>query len=183
MESCLSLCVVSEDASLLDLCHEMAREFAGVVWRITRVEPGDLPNSDRDLCIWDYPQASPVPEGVRWSTRHFVLVPSREVPAFRSAQPFAEAAIILKPITRAMLRALMHQASAANSTSGSAEERSVRTDRDDIPQCLIQANLRLQQYDEERTNFLSRAIHDFHAPLTALSGYCGLLLEQDSNPR
>lgn len=182
-ESYLSLAVVSEDVSLLGLCHEIAREFVGMVWRITQIEPGDPVSPDVDLCIWDYPQASPIPESVKWSTRHFVLVPSRDVPAFRSAHPFAEAAIVLKPITRAMLRALMHQVIAASSDPGAAGDRSVRTDRDDILQCLIQANLRLQQYDEERTNFLSRAIHDFHAPLTALSGYCGLLLEQDAGTR
>ncbi len=42
--------------------------------------------------------------------------------------------------------------------------------------CLIQANLKLQEYDQDRTNFLARAVHDFRAPLTAASGYCGLLL-------
>jgi signal transduction histidine kinase len=37
-------------------------------------------------------------------------------------------------------------------------------------QCLIQANLKLQEYDQDRTNFLTRAVHDFRAPLTAVSG-------------
>ena len=43
-------------------------------------------------------------------------------------------------------------------------------------QCLIEANVKLQEYDHERTNFLTRVVHDFRAPLTALNGYCGLLL-------
>src|SRR5581483_4755159 len=42
---------------------------------------------------------------------------------------------------------------------------------------LLRTILRLQEYDRERTNFLARAVHDFRAPLTALSGYCGLLLD------
>jgi signal transduction histidine kinase len=41
---------------------------------------------------------------------------------------------------------------------------------------VIEANLKLQEYDQDRTNFVARAIHDFRAPLTAVSGYCGLLL-------
>jgi signal transduction histidine kinase len=53
---------------------------------------------------------------------------------------------------------------------------SLRADRDEILQCLIQTNLKLQEYDHDRTNFLTRAVHDFRAPLTAISGYCGLLL-------
>ena len=49
-------------------------------------------------------------------------------------------------------------------------------------QCLIQTNLKLQEYDQERTNFLARAIHDFRAPLTALCGYSGLLLGEELGP-
>ena len=60
--------------------------------------------------------------------------------------------------------------------------RSLRADRDEILQCLIQANLRLQEYDQDRTTFLARAVHDFRAPLTALSGYCGLLLAEPLGP-
>jgi signal transduction histidine kinase len=51
-------------------------------------------------------------------------------------------------------------------------------ERDEMLQFLIQANLKLQEYDQERTNFLARSLHDFRAPLTAISGYCGLLLEE-----
>jgi signal transduction histidine kinase len=54
----------------------------------------------------------------------------------------------------------------------------LRADRDEILQCLIQTNLKLQEYDQDRTHFLTRVIHDFRAPLTALSGYCGLLLSE-----
>ncbi len=57
-----------------------------------------------------------------------------------------------------------------------------RAERDDMLQFLIQANLKLQEYDQERTNFLARSIHDFRAPLTAITGYCGLLLEDELGP-
>ena len=70
---------------------------------------------------------------------------------------------------------------AASDGRGSAEtgasRAGPRSDRDDILQYLLQANLRLQEYDQDRTNFLARATHDFRAPLTALNGYCGLMLE------
>ena len=59
---------------------------------------------------------------------------------------------------------------------------SLRADRDEMLQCLIQSNLQLQEYDQDRTNFLTRAVHDFRAPLTATSGYCGLLLSEALGP-
>jgi signal transduction histidine kinase len=65
---------------------------------------------------------------------------------------------------------------AAASKEQTATANSLRADRDEMLQCLIQTNLRLQEYDQDRTNFLTRAVHDFRAPLTAVSGYCGLLL-------
>jgi signal transduction histidine kinase len=59
---------------------------------------------------------------------------------------------------------------------------SLRADRNEILQCLIQSNLKLQEYDQDRTNFLARALHDFRAPLTATNGYCGLLLTEALGP-
>ena len=49
-------------------------------------------------------------------------------------------------------------------------------------QLLVLANLKLQENDQERNNFLARSVHDFRAPLTAISGYCGLLLEEEFGP-
>jgi len=46
----------------------------------------------------------------------------------------------------------------------------------------LMANLKLQAYDQDRTNFLARAVHDFRAPLMAASGYCGLLVEGALGP-
>jgi two-component system phosphate regulon sensor histidine kinase PhoR len=51
-----------------------------------------------------------------------------------------------------------------------------------MQQCLIHTNLKQQEYDQERTNFLARAIHDYRAPLTALCGYSSLLLAEQLGP-
>ena len=50
-------------------------------------------------------------------------------------------------------------------------------DRDAMLQSLLHANLRLQEYDSQRTKFLARIAHDFRSPLTALAGFCGLLTD------
>jgi signal transduction histidine kinase len=44
-------------------------------------------------------------------------------------------------------------------------------------QYLLQANLKLQEYDQDRTNFLAHSVHDIRAPLVAIQGYCSLLLD------
>ena len=63
-----------------------------------------------------------------------------------------------------------------------SDVNALRADRDEILQCLLHANLKLQEYDQDRTNFLARAVHDFRAPLTAIDGYCGLMLGQQLGP-
>ncbi len=173
----MKLQLVSEDDSLLALCREIAREFPAITWNLKAGSDCSW-GSDVDICLWDYRPGLFIPENARWATRCFVLVASRDIEAFRAAHPYAEAGIVLKPVTRAVVRALMAQTIASTTQRAPSENDSIRSDRDDILQCLMEANLRLQQYDSERTNFLGRALHDFHAPLTAVSGYCGLLVEE-----
>jgi signal transduction histidine kinase len=43
-------------------------------------------------------------------------------------------------------------------------------------QRVLPTNLNLRGQDQDRTNFLTRAIHDIRVPLMAVQGYCGLLL-------
>lgn len=171
--------LVSDDHALLKLCREIAAELPSTGWKL-EVTRDDSSTLEADLCLWDYKQDARVPENARWGVTSFVLVGSRDTVSFREAHPYAEAGIILKPVTRAVVRALMTQATARHGSGVELENNSIRSDRDDILQHLMQANLHLQQYEAERTNFLSRALHDFHAPLTALSGYCGLLLEEEA---
>lgn len=173
----MNLQLTSDDDSLLALCREIAAEFPATAWTL-KAQPDFSVGPEVDLCLWDYRPGLFLPENVKWATRCFALVASRDLESFRAAHPYAEAGIVLKPVTRAVVRALMAQAIANTTQRAQYENDSIRSDRDDILQCLMEANLRLQQYDLERINFLSRALHDFHAPLTALSGYCGLLVEE-----
>lgn len=167
--------IVSEDDSLPALCSEIAREFPSIRWAIE--QSAHSSESAEGLCLWDYSAGLVIPENAKWGSRCFVFVALSDLEGFRTAHPYAEAAVLLKPHTRAVVRALMAQV-AATETQLTQPDRSVRSDRDDILQCLLAANLKLQQHDSERTNFLGRALHDFHAPLSALAGYCGLLADE-----
>lgn len=172
----MNLEVISDDHSLLAICREIAGEFPQVEWKLGG-QTHFAENCDADLRLWDYKRGACPPERIRWGSKCFALVSSGDLDGFRAAHPYAEAGIVLKPVTRAVLRALLAQALTRSAPTSEFEDASLRSDRDEILQCLMQANLQLQQYDAERTNFLGRALHDFHAPLTALSGYCGLLLD------
>ena len=111
---------------------------------------------------------------------HLFLVERRQIRSLLDKLPLEPIGLLLKPVSKSTLAAFLEQAvarCAAWDGVRQTECRGVGADRDDMLQYLLQADLRLQEYDHDRTNFLARALHDFRAPLTALNGYCGLLLE------
>lgn len=170
----MTIHLLSTDGELYKLCREILTEAAdlGRACTLSAVSPDD-PWREADLYIWDFHPNLVLPEHVNWSPlRHIFLVDRKDLQAFHGATGVGDANVLLKPVTRAALTTFLTQAL----TTGTA--KSLRADRDEILQCLIQTNLKLQEYDQDRTAFLARAVHDFRAPLTALNGYCGLLLEE-----
>jgi signal transduction histidine kinase len=136
--------------------------------------------------VWDFEPGTTnpriIPASERW--RHFYLVSRSDVPAFREAAAWADSNLLLKPVTKAALAAFFTEAcerckEVERRAPGVQTLEGLRADRDELLQCLIETNLKLQEYDHDRTTFLARAIHDFRAPLTAITGYCGLLLGDD----
>jgi signal transduction histidine kinase len=177
--------LVSTDIVLHRLCREVLAELPCQNLSVIVAEKY-MPGSRPDICIWDCSVAVPALDLLERSNtqKYLFLVERNQVDAILDALPCAPVGFVLKPITRATLRTFLEQAvalCAASDGRGSAEtgasDAGPRSDRDDILQYLLQANLRLQEYDQDRTNFLARATHDFRAPLTALNGYCGLMLE------
>jgi signal transduction histidine kinase len=172
--------LVSEDRDLYKLCRESLAEIPGHNWDISAV--ASQPHDDGStLWLWDYHPAMTLPEFTTHSpSKHLFLVARKDLAGFRS-QASIDAHILLKPVTRATLAAFLGLAVSAHDDQTSIAN-SLRADRDEILQCLIQTNLKLQEYDQDRTTFLARAVHDFRAPLTAVSGYCGLLLGEPLGP-
>jgi signal transduction histidine kinase len=171
----------SEDRELYRLCREVLSEIAGTDWTLSVIPSGKSPGQS-DLCLWDYRADVPLPENVfAGSSKHLFLVDRKDLAAFREQTGADDGHILLKPVTRATLAAFFGS-TAGSRPEGTSATQSLRADRDEILQCLIQANLRLQEYDQDRTTFLARAVHDFRAPLTALSGYCSLLLGEPLGP-
>lgn len=171
------LALIAGDRRIYDLCCEiLAEQCPDSRGRLVIAEPR-LPLPEACLYIWDYRPGLEL----AWELAaadpksHLLLVERADLVKSRDFKT-AGAIVLLKPVTKAALSAWLERTLAA----GPANR--LRQDRDEILQALIEANLRLQEYDQDRTTFLARAIHDFRAPLTATAGYCGLLLEGEIGP-
>jgi signal transduction histidine kinase len=148
--------LVSQDSELCRLCREVLAELSDRL--PMSVAGSDNTGCNADFYIFDFEPELQIPHTLRQNrSRCLFLVDRKDLPGFHN-QVDDDANILLKPIFRRTLAIFLEHA-----LTGSGS----------LPSLL----LRLQEYDRERTNFLSRAAHDFRAPLTALSGYCGLLVD------
>jgi signal transduction histidine kinase len=166
------IALVGENRRLYELCREiLAEQRPGSGGHLIAAEPR-LPLPEADLYIWDYnPGLEIAWESAAQNPRAHLVVVDRAGLSKSRQSTAAGAIVLLKPVTKAALSAWLEQA-----LEGGPEGR-LRRERDEMLQALIETNLRLQEYDQDRTTFLATAIHDFRAPLTATSGYCGLLLD------
>lgn len=173
----MKIALCSNDPELHHLCRDLLEQLAEHTCELSIFQFGEQ-SGEADLNIWDVDRGSRRIGATDGSPlRHLFLVHQKDLADFRASAGAGAANILLKPVARAVLRAYLTLAITAREERDSTVA-SLREDRDEILQCLIQANLKLQEYDQDRTNFLARAMHDFRAPLTALSGYCGLLLSE-----
>jgi signal transduction histidine kinase len=131
---------------------------------------------DADLYIWDYTPGLGLQSCVleRRGAQHLVITDPKYLDVFDEVHGFV--CILLKPVAPFTLKAFVELALKSRDVYQQAREaETLRLDRDTLLQYVLEVNLKLQQYDQERSNFLARALHDFRTPLTALQGYCGLL--------
>ena len=183
----VTLSVVSAERSLVALCREVLREFDDTACEV-EIEPGTEVAPSTEVCLWDCESAGLFPGDEFAKSRILYLVPPAQVESLLRSAPSAEGHILLKPVTRAVLRAFLASAvpfvpeATTIDSSDSSDVGTLRANRDELLQRLLHANLRLQEYDQQRTNFIARAVHDFRAPLTALSGFCGLLASGELGP-
>jgi signal transduction histidine kinase len=165
----------SDDEELTLLCQELLQGHLGGNWALSKNAAG------ADLCVWDFEEAEDSPKALgEGSSRHVVLIHEKNVGQLPRLPDWAGATVLLKPVTRPILSAVLNLAICAQREHIALAI--LKSDRDEILQCLIQANLKLQDYDQNRTNFLARAMHDLGVPLTAVNGYCGLLLSEALGP-
>jgi len=183
----MKFCVVGNESELLDQCRKILEETVPEEWSLVQsARYSESP--DADVYIWDFASEFCIPtERPHVITRSLFVVESSQLDRFREALGRQRASIVLKPVQLPALRPFMehalrqHRITTTEQTITS-DAPSHHDDRDNLLESVLHANLKLQEYDQSRTNFLARALHDFRAPLTALDGYCGLLIEQRIGP-
>lgn len=168
--------LVSSDKKLRDFVSEVVG--TGVL------DVGEQPMG-AELRVFDFEPDLGLPSfSTTDSWNHLFLVDPKDLTAFSDQVHGTPVCLLLKPVTRPALEAFLDsfREQWASRFDHPRESAALRSDRDELLQHLLQANLRLQQYDQERTNFLARALHDLRTPLTSVRGICGLLLEGEVGP-
>ncbi len=167
----MRICVVSQSDELPSLLRFDQR------FSVETIRAGeDVPVAD--LYIWD----CRVSDELRaWFASHphaqqYLLLDPKDLDSLGDLQ--SSICVLLKPFAAFRMRAFVELAYKTWQLRKQVlETDSLRSDRDTLLQYVLEVNLKLQEYDQERNNFLARALHDFRAPLTALLGYCDLLSE------
>jgi signal transduction histidine kinase len=173
--------LVSDDQFLYNLCREVLLGFHGRDWDFAMVA-SDTHALPADLLIWDLSPNRQPPQRLDSDPqrKNIFLIQRKEVGALQGRLPLGWG-FVLKPVNPVLLHALIeeavaqHESAPARETGETAEQ--LRLERDEMLQYLLQANLKLQEYDQDRTNFLAHSVHDIRAPLVAIQGYCSLLLD------
>lgn len=185
-DRCISMKIVlvSQDRDLYEVCRSILRQFSvdGPV-----LEAPGSKHGKADLTIWDISPGTPIPErrDDGSGSPDLFVVSKAWLAEVQKVVPVGGFGFLLKPVKRPVLAAFLSAAVNRWSGSlgnGSSPNKSLVGDRDELLQILLEANLRLQECDQDRTNFLARALHDFRTPLTALQGYCGMLIRQSAGP-
>jgi signal transduction histidine kinase len=180
----MKVVLVSEDRELYEVCRATLRQFSidGPVLKAPGSKLGKA-----DLMIWDVSPGTAIPEreGDENGPKDLFVVSKVAIGEVQKLVPGGGFGFLLKPVKGPVLAAFVSAAVnrwSGSEDKGSSASKSLRADRDELLQILLEANLRLQECDQDRTNFLARALHDFRTPLTALQGYCGMLIRQSAGP-
>ena len=146
--------------------------------------PNGTKLQEADFYIWEFRKGN-LPDGLEPQivARSLFLVEPSMLDGFRRALGTSRASVVLKPARSAALRPFLEQVTGSKSATPHESEvvsgqPGQSREAEELLERLLHANLRLQEYEQARTNSLARAMHDFRVPLTALNGYCGLLLGQ-----
>ena len=176
----LRILLVSGDTHLVELFREAVRELGVEYCDIVLLEAHQAHSLPAELLIWDTDFAGFSREPhANTSQQEVFLVNRKRIDEFLTEMPLGAGSTLLKPVTKRILQIFLEQAlRRAHQKDLSEVENPATGCWKNALQCLLMANLKLQEYDQDRTNFIARAVHDFRAPLMAASGYCSILLQQ-----
>jgi signal transduction histidine kinase len=170
--------LISDDQRLYELCKTILGELSAQGEHQLFIPAPSVPLPSADVYIWDrLPELDVALRLVAEECHRHIFIIDRKDLSGKGAG-LRGAMLALRPVTKAALASWLEQAAhmRAESLTQPANGKSR------MLAALAEANLRLQECDQDRTSFLARVIHDFRAPLTATNGYCGLLLAEELGP-
>jgi signal transduction histidine kinase len=169
-ERLILVCMIGSNQALADSCRANLDRLCPGGYHLQECESSNAP-SGCDIYIWDF-ESNPSLPAVMLNTgkaTKVVIVKKSLLASVRRKLSGAEFTHVLSPATPLSLRTVLESAIARPQLPRPEEIASSRVK-------LLQTNPRLRKHDEDRSNFLSRAIHDIRMPLMSVQGYCGLLL-------
>jgi len=180
----LRVVLVSEDPVLARACEAVLANFSGYEWEFRQAE--ETLAGEADVYVWDfeYCQSSFQESALDKRAIHLALASAAQVQTLRNVRS-AVVTTVVKPfssnyfsaVLETVIRAFADEGGPVAWTSGLD-----RSQRQHLLQRLLHLNMRLQEHHIEQMNFLARALHDFRAPLTAISGYSSLLRGESLGP-
>src|SRR5882672_10305934 len=147
--------LISGDQCLYKLCRDILIGFRGREWdfgmSVSYEQAGYA-----DLLIWDLTKDAQFPESPQFDPRrkNIFLIARKDVEDLERRLPLGGCRVMLKPVNPVLLHTLLEEVLAqrgAEHPRESAEQ--LRLERDEMLQYLLHANLKLQEYDQDRTNF------------------------------
>lgn len=157
---------------VLRMCRESLCRLGMTSVDVIELGPGDH-CLDADLEIRDFSGSDENELGELAQQLTVVYLLDREdIETFLSIMPVT-AIGVLKPLNARILTASL---SYAIEIAQSARHRVPCKGIDGLLRSSTRAVLEAQAYENDRTRFLARAAHDLKGPLSAITGYCDLLL-------
>jgi signal transduction histidine kinase len=174
---CVRVCFIALDESVAEACRTQLEDFFAVGCSIEESRSVDAALGCT-IYIWGYDSSPSVPAPLAEADGAKIVIVKRSLLAGARRKLAGRDFIFLaSPFTPLSLRAVLQTAVARQQLRRDETTARPKPGRDRIFQLLVETNEKLREHDQERNNFLARVVHDIRVPLTAVHGYCGLLLD------
>jgi signal transduction histidine kinase len=171
--------IVGSTKALADRCRANLQQLCPGGYHVHECGASNV-KSDCDIYLWDFESSPSMRPAMvtRERATKVVIAKKSSLSSVQRKLSGADFTYLQAPVSPLALRAVLAAALARlqlRHDEGSKPAR-LKLDRDRLLQHLLQMNVTVSDHDQDRTNFLTRSIHDIRVPLMAVQGYCGLLL-------
>jgi signal transduction histidine kinase len=181
---CRQVRVITNDETLHKACRRVLSKLNEFRWKLTmasRLSPED----DGDLFVWDY-EAEPSLYGQARIPCHkkVFLVRRENLAALQELLTGAPARVLLKPLKLSLFRTMVQEiVTAAGRPHGPGPDLGPpQENRDELFQSMIEFSVRVQEYEQSRTDLLADQIQRMRSRGATIQGYAKLLADGQLGP-